>query len=245
MRILGRDKHDNTNSIVLTLFSKKDLSIEFKVKLYSSNGTTDQYYHTEYFYRGKDNRNHTIKLTPYSYIQISNRDSENKSVVILNEVYKNRVVREMGKLASLLDAYDAGKIDIVDVGSNGSYIKSNIEKVNMTIGKVQILMNAIFVDDGTGVSVYVNFDGIETVLSITEFLALFYRLKDVSFINMTVQLLSYYESPDVGEIMDFRSNIGAHEPQYDDVPKSSSYNSNPLKQITLEQNHTEYKRNNW
>lgn len=210
--VLTRIKEDVT-AINLDIFKRAGLSVKFKVKTYTENANKQQvYYHNEYVYNKNNKWNKTLSLSPKSYIQLGVGEDE-KYLIFIFETFRNKIIRKLSKLVALLEAYESNEIDIVKVDSSGTHISNNFPKtVNVIFGKNKIDVTVVIREDKGDVGVVITFDGIHSVLlSLLDFLDLYYKLKDISYLSLTMQLITYLGSPELGRHeKDFR-NPGVFE----------------------------------
>lgn len=245
---LTRIKEDVT-ALSYELFKRKNFSIRFRVKTYSDTATGQSYYyHNEYVFTKNNKRNCVMSINPKSYIQIDIvNDIGNKVIIMVSEMYKNKIVRKISKLVALLEAYDSNEIDIVTVDSSGTHINKNFpSKVSATMGRNKLDVEVIMKEESNDVMISLLFDdSVSTVLSIHDFIDIFYKLKDINYTYMSLQLLNYLGSPSIGSHeVDFRENKFLEE---DAVPDGESYNRmmKDLDKIKDPEKVTNTKKINW
>ena len=226
---------EDITAITYDIFKRYAISIKFKIKTYyEDHNNQEVFYHSEYVFNSGNKRNANISITPKGYIQFDIRDSDgNKKSFFMSEVFKNKFVRKVSQLASLLDAYDSNEIDIIKVDSSGTHISSNFPKsVKVLMGKSSIDINTIMREEKNDVCVELIFDGyISAVVTILDFLDIYYKLKDFNFLNTSLLLLNYLGCPTLGKHeTDFRE-IGIIDNAYSNMVIADSNRPNPMREL--------------
>lgn len=241
---------DDVSTISYDLFKRSTLAVKFKVKTsYLSKNNEEIYYHNEYVFNQNGKKRTTLSLAPRPYIQIEILGEENnKNIVYFPEAFKNRFVRKFTKLVALLEAYDSREIDIITIDSTGTHINNKFPKSESVImGKSSIYIETCIREDKSDIGVFIKFDDYPgTVISLCDFLDLYYKLKDINYTSFAMMLLTYFGSPELGQHeTDFRDTVYVDDTS---IPMTSSY-YDPMKEFDsikeIDTTRTNNKRIKW
>lgn len=236
--VLMRDI-ENINSITVDIFKRSSFSIKFKVKLYQeythNNSQVTKFFHNEYKYNYGNNNRTSISLSPLASIIFEyyeeTESSSQKNLVFLNESFKNRFIKKISKLITILEAHDNMEINILKVNTNGTYINNNVPN-NITIynGKTKIIVNTVFREDISEIGVNLIINDVMIKLSMYDILEIYYQLKDFNFIDNSLNLINYIGRPELGtNVIDFRQNMV----QIDDKDEQNSKGYiNPMQDLS-------------
>ena len=213
---------EDISAINYEIFRRKNIIVKFRVKTYyetTNNNQSSQleYYHKEYVYNSNKRRMATMTITPKSYIQIDVINENEKNMFFMGEAMKNKFIKKLSKMVALLEAYDDHEIDIIAVDASGTHIKNGFPKSEKVImGKSEIHILTCIREELCDVGVALKFDTAGTViLSIYDFLELYYKLKDLNYNSTAILLLTYLGSPELGKHeTDFRQP-GLFESDYE------------------------------
>lgn len=181
-------------SISYTLLKRQNFSIKFKCKFYDNN---TNYYHNEYVYNTPNGIQSTISITPNSYMVIES----NNSYLYLTETKKNKVCKKLRNMFNILDAYYNEDIDILVVGSTGTYITNKFtdKEVLIKLGKDKIKFEAgLYNNSIVEVMITIN-DNEPSIISVYDFIETVYKIQSINYTNFTMSLLNYMGRPDFGE----------------------------------------------
>lgn len=226
-----RMKEDIT-ALNLEVFKKFGFVVKFKVKTYFDEGlnSKDIFFHREYVYNLNKKRGATISITPKSYLQIDVTNETSRNSFFMSEVMKNKFIRQSTKIVALLEAYESEEIDIIKVDASGTHISKNFpNNIKVKMGKSIIDITVILREEKNDVGVSLVFDNsFGVILSLYEFLELFYKLRDFNYLNMSMHVINYLGCPTLGtHETDFR-DPGVLDTDYDDVPQND-VPDNPMK----------------
>lgn len=207
-----RARREDVRTISIDILKRPSISVKFRTRLYY-NGYKDQLtsYHSEYTYNTGNLSNINIDLNPNSYIQIQLNNGDKKEPLLLTEVSRNKFIKKLNKMAALLDAYDSEDIDIIKVNSSGSYIANifgpNTTKTSFSISKNKIEFEVILREEKCDVGIKFTVNGVTSILSQYDFLDMYYKIRSINFIQLSMLLINYFGSPELGTNMtDFRTD---------------------------------------
>lgn len=208
-----RVKEDIT-AISYEIMRRSGLSVKFKVKTYYEGiNKIDSYYYTSYAYNSGNKKKNSVVLVPKSYIQFDFGTDDGKSTFFLSEVYKNRLVRKLEKLAALLDGYDNKEIDIIKTDQSGTHIDNKVPtKINVNLGVHKASITACIREQKLDIGVIISIDNMSAIISMYDFLDLVIKLKSINYTQMSMLLLNHIGAPDQSHEIDFRpSKIVSNE----------------------------------
>ena len=185
-------------SISYNLLKRQNFSVKFKCRFYTMGYNNDmQYYHSEYIYNTNNGIMSTISLTPTSMIVIES----NNEKIFLTETKKNKLVKKLTNMFTILEAYYNDDIDILVVSANGTQITNKFkEKITtVNLGKDKITFEAgLYNNSVVEVMVTIN-DKEPSIISLYDFVDMVYKLRSVNYTNFTMSLMNYMQRPDFGE----------------------------------------------
>lgn len=226
---------EDVTAITYDIFKRFGMTVRFKLKTYYEDHNSQSiYYHNEYVYNIGNKRQANVAISPKGYIQIDIKDAENKKMsFFMSDLLKNKFVKKVTQLATLLDAYESNEIDIVKVDSSGTHISSNFPKsVKITMGRSIINVDTVMRTEKNDVGVQLTFDNsISITLALLEFLDFYYKLRDFNYANVSLLLLTYLGSPELGKHeVDFREQ-GIIDTAYNESVIADSNRVNPMKEL--------------
>lgn len=246
-----RRKEDYT-ALNYELFKRKGFIVKFRVKTYNDlQNNQYEYYHKEYVFNTGLKRSATISLSAKGYIQadISMPDGS-KQLFFMGEAMKNKFIRKVSKIVALLEAYEDHEIDIVTVDSSGTHISSKFPKSEKAImGRSTISVLVCIREEKCDIGIALQFDDINPViLSMNDFLELYYTLKDLSYSATTISVLNYLGPPELGSHeTDFRRpgvlDVGYGEINTESTPMNNSMSD--FNEIKDSQTLVSNKKINW
>lgn len=225
MQMTRIDREDIT-TVIYSILTRKGLSVKFKVKLYTKDKNQDeQFYHQEFILQ---KNKISINLAPRPYLEwvLCHPNSEGAKVVIyVTEVFKQRIVRKLTKIAQAFEAYDDGEIDILTVNATGTHIRSELSgTIKVVVGVQTLLFTPIFNESDSSVKMQIVAEGSEAYISVQDFLCLYYRLRELNFTQFTMQLVNYIGTGPLGHNqIDFRRDKVNQNIDIDDTVRSPSF----------------------
>lgn len=201
-----RVKEDIT-AISYELLRRNGISVKFKVKTYYEGiNKQETYYYTSYVYNSSNKKRSSIILSPKSYIQFDFGTDDGKNIFFLSEVYKNRLVKELNKIVQLLDGHDSRKIDIIKVDQSGTHINSKVPKeTKIYLGSHVAIFEICIREERLDVGVAIQIDNMCAIISLFDFIDLYYKLSNINYTYMSLMLLNHIGAPDIGSNeIDFR-----------------------------------------
>ena len=202
---ITRIKEDIT-AISYEILRRNGISVKFKVKTYSEFlNSRSQYYYTTYVYNSKNNKKYSININPISYIQFDFGSDDGKAVFFLSEVYKNRFVRKLAPLVKILDDYDNGDIDIIQIDKTGTHIDSRIKPINIKLGINSVVAEIIIREDKIDIGVSLTINSMNAILSMNDFIDLISKINSINYIELSLLLLNHVGPSDPwSNMIDFR-----------------------------------------
>lgn len=211
--VISARKQD-VKTLSLDILKRNGLSVKFKTKLYTK-GFNDlpTSYHQEYVYNQNKQMSINMNLNLNSFIQFSfsNNDDNYKEVLLMTEVSRNKFIRKSAKLVGLIEAYESEDIDLITVDAAGTHIPGCFQKesvVDVKMNKKIISLRAIIREDQGDVGILISVDDSSVILSVYDFLDMMYKLRSINFLETSLNLVTYFGSPELGEnATDFREDI--------------------------------------
>lgn len=225
---------EDISAINCELFRRKGLAVKFRVKTYyETQDNQYEYYHKEYVFNSGNKRMGTMSIVPKSYLQFDIIENNTKELFFMSEAMKNKVVRKLNKMITLLEAYEDNEIDIVAVDASGTHIKNGFpksEKIIMGRSKVTVLV--CIREEKCDVGVAIKFDDYNPIIiGLPDFFELYYKLKELNYTSTALALLNYLGCPELGvHETDFRQ-IGVLDVGYGEISTPETY-SDPMKDFS-------------
>lgn len=195
--------------------------MKYSCKLFKENSdATSTYFHKEYMYRSKRAKEDiSIILAPYGWLilEIMN-DANEKDSVLLTEILARIVMRKSSKFTAMIESYEVGEFDIFD--SSTGRLRAGIPgDVDVSYGKVNMKFGITIIDTGfVGIKITIN-NKMNIDLSISDWLEIMYKLKDIDFAQMNMAAINYIGSPEVGDkhLVDLRKTYDVYDDNIDDM----------------------------
>lgn len=228
------------SSLSLTLFKRGRLSCKFKTRLYYEGfNSILTYFHSEYVFKSKRSKeDRMVNLSPNSFIHLEASDeNKNKFSILISEVARNKLLRKIHKMVAVLEAYETEELDLIDIDDGEAYITNKYGDIysQISISKHKVEFNVIIRDKLSDIGVSLHIDNIHIIdLSIHDFLDIMYKIKNVNYMSMTMQMILYLRRPDVGQYeTDFRKTYDTFSSESFDQTevKSSSSDINGLSKV--------------
>lgn len=244
-----RVKEDVT-AISYELLRRTGLSVKFKVKTYYEGiNKQETYYYTSYIYNVSNKKKTSVSISPRSYIQFDFGTEDGKNIFFLSEVYKNRLIRKLNKVAQLLDAYDNGDIDIIKVNQSGTHIDGKVPReTKISLGVHTAIITVEIREERNDVGVGIQIDNMKAVISLYDFLDLITKLSTINYTEMSMLLLNHIGAPEIGSNeIDFRPTkiVSSEDRDREFNAIISATNQSGLKDLAIQTKPKTYNRTNW
>lgn len=199
---------EDINAISYEILRRNGISVKFRVKAhYEGLNGKEIYYYTPYVFNSKNQKRYSINLAPRSYVQFDFGTEGENNIFFLSENYKNKLMRNLNQMLTMLLAYDDGQIDIVKVDQTGTHLDkkypiSSTVKMGVNTFRTDVVIRPEKLDIGVQITI----NKMSAVIGIQDFFDLCTKLAGLNYMNMTMLLLNYLGSPDNLEynIVDFR-----------------------------------------
>lgn len=207
MQQLTRIK-EHVNAISYELLRRNGISVKFRVKTYHEGmNNKEMYYYTPYSFNSKNQKRYSINLTPRSYVQFDFGTEGENNIFFLSENYKNKLMRKLNPMLTMLLAYDDGEIDIVKVDQSGTHIDKKYPiSIMVKLGVNTFQADVIIRPEKLDIGVQITINKMTAIIAMNDFFDLCTKLAGLNYTNMTMLILNYLGHPDDLEynLVDFR-----------------------------------------